>query len=304
MATGSASRKRPLTARWPRLFLLGLALLAGTAGTGCSRADPAALKKGREAESRGDWAEAKRQYAEAITQGSGKGFRRMAELLVEHDAAALFATDDGERDARWIASAESLTAQIRHSAKEAAARGCPVKDVQKTLDGYTAAIREAKERVAPAGDAGRSLAGLQARKRRLESELSALSKEVGTLERQTEDCTRELEQARMQSLREGKHLHREVQGLLSKAKEAENAARRWGGTPYEYWQDSRSPEAEGRDIGVRMDIQRQVAAERIERIVQEKTRLETRLAERRRELSEVKGKLEECERDIARIPNR
>lgn len=308
MATAPAIRKMPPEAKWPRILLLGLALLAGAAGAGCRRAEPEALKKGRKAESRGDWTEAKRQYAEAITQGSGEGFRQMAVLLLEHDAAELFSAHPEARDARWIAAAESLTAQIRHSAKEAAARGCPVKGVHKALEGYMAAIRDAKAGMVGTGDGpGRSppdMNGLQARKRRLENELSALSREVGTLERQTEDCARELEAARLQSLREGKQLHREVQGLISRAKDAEDAARRWGGTPYEYWQDSQSPSAEGREIGVRMDIQRQVAAERIGKIIQEKTRLESRLAERRRELSEVKGKLEECERDIARIPNR
>lgn len=284
---------------WRNAPLLVAALLVGIAGAGCSGPDSAALKKGRAAESRGDWSEAKRQYAAAITMGSGKGFQQMAELLVRHDAAELFSEDAGPRDGRWISAAESLTGQIRHSVKEAARRGHSAKGAEKALEGYMAAIQEAKEKAAGAAHSMTDLAELQARHQRLQSALSALAQEVAMLERQVKECDSDLEEVLMQNFREGEKLYSEVQDLFADATRADDAAMRWGENPYDYWNESQSPSAAAQEIGIRMGLQRQVAAQREKRIREEKAQLETRLAERRQELAGVKEQLEACEKEIA-----
>lgn len=285
---------------WRNVVPLLVALLMGVAGAGCSDPDSAALKKGCAAESQGDWSEAKRQYAAAITMGSGKGFQRMAELLVRHDAAELFSEDSGPRDGRWIAAAESLTGQIRHSVKEAASRGHPAKEAEKALDGYMAAIQEAKKKAAGGEGSVASLTELQARRQRLQGALPALAKEVAMLERQVKACDSDLDDALMRNFREGERLYSEVQDLISDATRAENAAKRWGGNVYDYWHESQSPSTAGAELGIRMGVQRQVAAQREERLGREKAQLETRLAERRQELAQVKEQLEACVKEIAR----
>lgn len=295
-------------AAWRKLELLGLALFAVAVAAGCSRGDAAALERGRAAEARGEWDEAKRQYAEVIALGNGEGFRRLAELMAKHDAAELFSKDE-RRDAQWIVAAERLAGQIRHTAKEAAERGCPVEGIQETLDGYAVAIqtaREATRRTAAAekrtetlrhADARRmaALKDVQERKARLESDFRSLSAEVATLERQVEASERELEAERLRAVREADRLDSELGRLTAMTMDAEKSAIRYGGDPQQYWMGASSPFDAGVELGARTALQKEQAADRDRKLSEEKAQLEARLAERRKERDALKEQIAECE---------
>lgn len=299
-------------AAWRKLELLGLALFAVAVAAGCFREDAAALERGRAAEARGEWNEAKRQYAEAIALGNGEGFRRLAELMVKHDAADLFSKDEGGRDAQWIVAAERLAGQIRHAAKEAAERGCPVEGIQETLDGYAGAILTAREatrqtaavekrtEVLRQADARRmaALKDVQERKARLESDFRSLTTEVAALERQVEESERELEAERLRAVREADRLDSELGRLTAMTMDAEKSAIRYGGDPQQYWMGASSPFDAGVELGARTSLQKEQAADRDRKLSEEKAQLEARLAERRKERDALKEQIAECETKI------
>lgn len=163
------------TGGWARRVLWALAVAAVAAG--CGPAGEKEVRKGRAAEALGNYAEAKQCYAQAVAVDNADGARLLAELLVSQDAAELFGAS-AEKDAQWLAKAESLDAQIARLVRQAEANGASVEGVKEALDAHEKAIREAQEALERAEAERRAAEEKAAEERRQAAEAARLKAEA------------------------------------------------------------------------------------------------------------------------------
>jgi len=284
-----------------------LALLVAFAAAGCQRAGEAELKKGSDAEAKGDFAEAKRWYAEAIALGNGEGCQRVAQLLFQHDARELLAAS--QRDGQWVAKISGVTAQIRHFAKEASARGYPDERILDALNGSEEFIRSARtvlqkadeetRRAKTSGrednEAGEALREAREQKGRIESDLVRIRKEVEELKQQVAASEKEAKETRETAAKDVAELEKMVNNEQATVFAL---AAMHGGDQYAL-QDAAFKF--GAEAGVRTSWHKNVDPAKDKALGGRTERWRARLAARERELEDWEQMKIDCEEEIKRL---
>ena len=124
----------------------GLAIMAVVAGCERTPADVVALREGTKLELKGDYAGAQEKYAEACGAGNAEAYRKLAELLANHEAARIF--QESKRDAAWEAVAQAMLERLETIVTQAEAHGCSVKDVRASMVSWRKTFDDAKKRMA------------------------------------------------------------------------------------------------------------------------------------------------------------
>ena len=136
---------------------------------------------------------AKEAYAAAGAAGNKEAYRKLAELALRHETAALL--ERGERDEAWVSETKELAQRIEELGREAAERGVPVEDLEDRVAAFGKAVDDALAGVRAQREAEKREAlawALEEKRADLERELKRYEKTIAEAEARMAECDDEV----------------------------------------------------------------------------------------------------------------